>query len=228
MHRISCRPLVALVALLVPGATLLAQSPGMAQPTNRIGIVAGLNLATVTGQTDNSIQTKNKSGFMAGVFLVRPIAEHLDIQPELIFTQKGAVASGSGAELSVTLNYVELPVLFRYNIPVSSSGVRPYVYAGPSFAYRTSCDFTASGGGITASGSCKSANSGSSSDEPKTVDVGGVVGGGIAFAIGGRAISFGARYEAGFLDLNKNPAPGESRASNRVLTFLGTLEFPMP
>ena len=89
MHRLSCRSLAALVSLLVPAAALVAQSPGMTQPSNRIGVVAGFNLASLTGQTESSITTKNKRGFMAGVYLAHPIWEHIDIQPELIFAQKG-------------------------------------------------------------------------------------------------------------------------------------------
>lgn len=53
-----------------------------------------------------------KTGFAAGIFGDFPINKILSIQPEIVFVQKGGEESnGSIGTSSITLNYVDVPLL---------------------------------------------------------------------------------------------------------------------
>ena len=59
--------------------------------------------------------------------------------------------------------------------------------------------------------------------EFKTVDVGWVFGGGLAFAAGRRAITIGARYEVGLRNIT---TVGDTK--NRALSLVASVEVPLP
>ena len=218
---------IAILLVLSPAAGLSAQSQESPPRVNRWGIVAGLNFARFTGTDDPS--TTNQKGLMAGVYALRPLAENFDFQPELLFTQKGVGFAESGATGALTMNYVEIPLLVRFNVPVTSPDMRPHVYAGPAFAVRLTCNESVSSGSFSASGSC-STNGGTttsnSANDPKSLDAGAVVGGGVSFRLsGGRAMSVGVRYEFGLIDITPTAAASSTATRNRVLTFLASLDF---
>ncbi len=75
------------------------------------------------------LDPKFKLGFQLGVGYEIAVAESFAIQPELLFTQKGAMIEESGDKVTFTLNYLELPIMFKYKFS------NFYVNAGPYFAY---------------------------------------------------------------------------------------------
>jgi len=80
-----------------------------------------------------------KMGFVAGFYAVAPINEFLAFQPELLFVQKGGESAGDLTDEAVTLNYIDLPILLRLNVPVAPE-VRPYIIAGPNVGYLVSAE----------------------------------------------------------------------------------------
>lgn len=77
-----------------------------------IGIKAGGNIATLSGDgTDN---VSSKTNFHAGFFMEIDAAKDLKIQPELLFTVYGFKQTGEDAIPNVRLNYVVLPVIAKY------------------------------------------------------------------------------------------------------------------
>jgi hypothetical protein len=147
---------------------------------------------------------------------VLPVAPSFAIQPELMFTMKGNSDSGG----TTKIDYIELPVLARFEIPAFAH-VKPFFYGGPGFAYRMSCAFEGSEFSIT----CDSAQTIGRRASPgvyySRTDVDGIIGGGLAFDVGGRTMTVGLRYDVGFV---KFLSDGDSK--NRVLSFMGTLEWP--
>jgi len=198
----------------------LAGAQANVAPSPRYGIVGGLNLASLSDEPGLG----NRTAFNGGVMLSLPVSNGFAIQPELLYTMKGASEASNGVSGAAKINYLELPVLMRYDIPVSG-GVRPLVYAGPSVALKTGCSIEATDGTAHVSFSCEDAVR--EVGDPGTsltfanADVGGVVGGGLAFDVGARQLTIGVRYELGFVSISSN-----SDSKNRVLSFVGTFEWP--
>jgi hypothetical protein len=195
-----------------------AWTPSLAQSnpqwTPRFGITGGANLATLTGRGFE--KPSNRTGFAAGLVAVLPVAPSFAIQPELMFTMKGNSDSGG----TTNINYVELPVLARFEAPAFGR-VKPFVYGGPGFAYRMSCALEGSEFSMT----CDSAQTIWRRASPgvyySRTDVDGIIGGGLAFVVGGRTMTVSVRYDVGFV---KFLSDGDMK--NRVLSFMGTLEWP--
>ncbi|MFT3824557.1 MAG: porin family protein [Chitinophagaceae bacterium] len=100
------------------------------------GLKAGLTLSNIDG---NGMSSKVKPGFQIGGFAERTFNSKWSIQPELMFSQSVVTRNDeflkyyntegrSGTKDKVSLWYVAVPVLVRYNItPVIS------VLAGPQY-----------------------------------------------------------------------------------------------
>jgi hypothetical protein len=198
----------------------LSQSNPQSKP--RVGIIGGANLATLSGSYFEN--ASNRIGFAAGVMAVLPVSPSFAIQPELMFTMKGANSKPGGPDGTATIDYIELPVLARFEMPAFRH-MKPFVYGGPGFAYRTSCTLE----GRDAQGpirvGCDSLASQAALAVPgakySRTDVDGIIGGGLAFDVGGRTMTVGVRYDVGFVKLLSY-----SDSKNRVLSFMGTLEWP--
>src|SRR5215813_4652416 len=89
------------------------------QLSPKLGIKGGVNL---TNMYVNDISDENmKVGVNLGFFAKLPLTRGFSIQPELLYTSKGAKETynnffqGSG-EYRFNLNYIELPVLAVINV----------------------------------------------------------------------------------------------------------------
>ena len=99
------------VALTLTAGAISAQE-------SRFGIKGGLNVSTLT---TNDFDDKNlKPGFHVGVFNKISLGEALAIQPELLFSTKGAKYSYDNilvkGDSKFNLNYIELPVKLVVNL----------------------------------------------------------------------------------------------------------------
>jgi hypothetical protein len=197
----------------------------------RVGLTGGMNLATLSG-ADVDGGLKNRTGFMVGGLVVIPVAHNVALQPEILFATKGAdFPTTQAVSGGMKLQYVEVPVVLRLDVP-ASGGVKPFAYAGPAFSLKTSCAFEGRAQGVSASINCDDVFG--QVGEPgaltfRTADVGGLIGGGLAFDVGGRVVTVGARYELGFVNVMSagTTTPSTSIDSkNRVLSILGTFEWP--
>lgn len=98
----------------------------------KFGVKGGVNFSNL--YTDNVEDNNVMTGFNAGVFTKLSITESLAIQPELLYTTKGAELKYNNAFVNGTstfrLNYLELPVLLVINLTDNFN-----VHAGPYFSY---------------------------------------------------------------------------------------------
>jgi hypothetical protein len=132
MKRIMCAALLS--AALTTGAGVLAQeqqTPAESSLTPKFGIKGGVNLTNMF--VDDVSDENMKVGFNAGFFAKLPVARGFSIQPELLYTSKGAkltydnIIQGEG-EYRFNLNYIELPVLAVINVAKNFNlHVGPYV-----------------------------------------------------------------------------------------------------
>lgn len=99
----------------------------------KFGIKGGVNL---TNMYVKDVSDENmKVGFNAGFFAKLPVTRGFSIQPELLYTSKGAKETynnfieGKG-EYRFNLNYIELPVLAVINVAKNFN-----IHAGPYVSY---------------------------------------------------------------------------------------------
>lgn len=167
------------------------------------GIKAGINLANLTGD-DVSDDAGMKFGIAAGGYLVYEINPMFALQPELLFTMKGTFVDGEGYEQTTNLNYIEIPVLAKLNIPMDGM-MKPAVFLGPAFGINMSAtydyesDYGDDDGDI---------------DDIKSTDFGLVLGAGASFG----KISVDARYNMGLTNIYD--LDGDPEAKNSVISLL--------
>jgi hypothetical protein len=109
------------------------QTPGMPVKITK-GIKAGLNSSKFTG--DDVSDLKSKSGFIGGVFVRVGVLGIVAVQPELLYTQKGAKIDSASTKITYNVNYLEIPLLVRVDIPFVI--VRPFLYGGPTLGFKLS------------------------------------------------------------------------------------------
>ncbi|MDZ7718779.1 MAG: porin family protein [Balneolaceae bacterium] len=109
---------------------------GIACQDRSFGIKGGAAAYQITNDVGSSSSTSDrKIGFEAGIFGEFPINRLLSIQPEAVFVQKGGEeTSEQFGNSSITLNYVDVPLLLKINAPVDGM-LQPYIFGGPYAGY---------------------------------------------------------------------------------------------
>lgn len=130
-----------LITILVIGAIIvLAALPQPAAAAIQFGIKVGGNIAKPTGaDTEDPVATlKSRVGFTGGIFLAFNFGRILTIQPEIVYTMKGAsyVALDDSYTDKLYANYIEIPLLLKLRIPIPV--IQPFVFAGPSVGFKLS------------------------------------------------------------------------------------------
>jgi hypothetical protein len=200
-HRIA--GIVAAVMMAAPVAGAAAQGVPLIPKRPSIGIMGGVNLATISG--DDVGNADNRTGFLGGIYVTVHLTNTFAIQPEALYSQRGA-SQDIDSESSATfkLDYIDIPVLLRYDIPVAGP-IRPFFVAGPAFGLQVKCAVSAEGNGASASVDCDRIGEESEVQfEKRTFDLSGVAGAGLDFNLGGHTLMIGARYQHGFSDVVKD------------------------
>ena len=85
----------------------------------KFGVKGGVNLSNL--YTDEADDNNLKAGLNLGLYAKLPLTKGISIQPELIYSSKGAKLTYSNfvlgkGEYRFNLNYVEVPVLLVFNL----------------------------------------------------------------------------------------------------------------
>ncbi len=163
-----------------------------AQSSLKFGPTVGINFATIGGKDANQFATNlsSKTGLYIGGFMNYQFAELFALQPEVAYSMKGATDAENGVNYTITLNYIEIPVLLKFYIPLAgASTVKPNLYAGPAFAFNVASSITATSGGQT--------QTSDQSSNTKGFDFGLAFGGGVGFYVGTGLLDFSVRYTLG-------------------------------
>lgn len=134
-----------------------------------VGVRGGLGQASFYG--DDVEDAGYRPGFTGGVYLTYQVNRAFSIQPELLYTVRGAkdhdVAATTAVEdFRVRQDFIEVPILFKLSAPLQP--VTPRLFAGPSFNFATNHEID----GVDAD------------DSFSDFGVGGVIGGEIAYDLG--------------------------------------------
>ena len=102
--------------ILVPAVMCFA---ALVHAQVRFGVKAGYNLSTLVYSGTFSLEgEKPKSGFNAGIFAVIPFSESFSLVPELIYSSQGTNVQNSYGNGHLDYDYINIPVLLRYKIPM--------------------------------------------------------------------------------------------------------------
>ena len=95
----------------------------------RFGIVAGQNIATIKSKKNDSQDVI--TGLLGGLAVQIIWPKGFVLQPEVLYSQKGCVFSGSGIKYNI--DYAEVPVKMMYRLHMAQ--VMPFVFVAPYGAY---------------------------------------------------------------------------------------------
>jgi hypothetical protein len=196
-----------------------------AQVQTSVGGHVGINLAKLVGEEFNgdNVDTDSRTGFLFGAVAEFRFSDNIAVQPELNFIQKGYSEEfdffGVTEEVELTLNYLEIPILFKGGASLGSN-LRLDGLVGPSFGF----------GMGDAKGKVNSDEEDLDWEDDlglKKFDFGVQIGGMVSFNVGSSAQLFvDGRYLLGLSNLFDDPQ-GDEKANNRGIAFsLGAL-FPL-
>jgi hypothetical protein len=173
------------------------------------GLKVGMNLASNHG--DDVEDAKIKLGFCGGGFVAFALGHVAVIQPELLYSQKGAkwedVFLDETYKVTYKFSYLEIPVLIKMIIPVQGK-VKPNLFLGPYFGIMiTDPRVEIKVDGTTMEDDLQGV---------KDTDFGVVLGGGVDFGLKKGKIVFDARYGLGLTTLGEE----DIDAKNNVFSFL--------
>ena len=197
------------IPAIVLGIVLLCSASAFAQGLGK-GVRGGLNLTNVDmsgDEGDGALEWQMRGVF--GGFATWQMTSWLELQPELLYSMKGAKSDEFGITTKLLLDYVEVPVLGR--ISRGALGMRRfYVAAGPSFGLlvraKSRSDFGSSTEEIDIS------------DDVERFDLGIVVAGGVEFS----SIVVDGRYTLGLSDIDTSD---DVKSRNRAVSLTVGFKF---
>jgi hypothetical protein len=178
--------------------------------TPKFGIKGGVNLTNL--YVDDVEDENMKVGLNAGVFVKLPVTRGFSIQPEVLYSSKGAKLRynnvfGEG-EYRYNLNYVEVPLLAVFNL-----GKNFNIHAGPYAAFLASANIKRLD---TESGDVDHIAD-LDTDDFEKFDYG--LTGGLGFDVD--KFTLGARYNYGLNEIGKDGIAGQAtkNSKNSAFTF---------
>jgi hypothetical protein len=161
----------------------------------QLGLKAGVNFANVVGDDVDGVDSK--TGFAGGLFFMYQFNKLFAIQPEAYYTMKGATDEeailGETATLTISLDYIEVPILFKVIIPIENSPIRPSVFVGPYVAFNTTAKQK-----LEYMGESQEADI----EDVASTDFGLVFGAGLGFPVGTNEVGVDFRYGLGLTSLD--------------------------
>ncbi|MFB6273195.1 MAG: outer membrane beta-barrel protein, partial [Salinibacter sp.] len=124
--------------------------PVQAQVQIRVGVREGGNFATLQGGDRTQAVTprfskspatlSRRPGLILGGLVQLDPNGPLAFQSEALWIWKGATGTTNRGEIVTTLNYLEVPLLAKYRLPVSWKSITGHLLAGPTFGLVTQAE----------------------------------------------------------------------------------------
>ena len=131
------------MALVLSVALFGATSDAFAQGVSG-GIKGGVNFSNLTfdfDDGDDDLEFDSRTGLVGGAFVTLPLGDIFSVQPEFLYTQKGAKLNEDGFESDVRVDYFEVPVLARFSSAPSGNSSFQF-FAGPYVAFKLKAEAT--------------------------------------------------------------------------------------
>jgi Outer membrane protein beta-barrel domain len=165
------------------------------------GIKAGASFGNISNKGVLPGNLKTRTGAAGGLYLGSGGVIGFGI--EGLYAQRGAKSDESFADSQTRLDYIDVPVYLKLQVP--TPGIRPYGYAGPQISFEVRCK--------TAAGAACPDNS-----ERKKTDYAAVIGGGVRIGSSRLGFRVEGRYVYGLADLKVSTVT--SSESYKTRTFL--------
>jgi len=138
------------VAGTVLGLVVFA-APALAQVRPDVGVQGGGSIANVsftTSDTDFAPDFKTRTRGVGGLYTGWDFRPNVGLQVDVLYSQRGAKLNFSfddqgettNADITVGLDYIEIPMLVRANAPMSDAGTFR-VFGGPSLGFKVRDNF---------------------------------------------------------------------------------------
>ncbi len=188
-----------------------------------LGVKGGLNSSdlSISDPDDPSVDLDTKTGFAGGIWGQFPIGDLFAIQPEFLYSPKGAQLSEDEVTASINLKYFEIPVLLMARIPTNGN-LRPLFYVAPVVAFESSCKLAASGEGVSIDVDCDAAGDATGGDfelKTKSTDFGMAFGVGLEVNLDAIVLQLDGRYNLGLTNVNDTSGAEEVSVKNRTWQF---------
>jgi hypothetical protein len=184
------------------------------QGNTGFGIIGGLSFSKLAlgdgNQLDNA---KKRTTFAGGAFFTLGLGNILAVQPEVLLSMKGTKASNptqnfTTGDLTLSLDYIEIPLLVKGYIPTGNPNLKPNVFVGPAFSFLINCRV----GEDVASGTRSCSNGGPTI---KDTDTSIMFGAGLDFI---QHFTAQVRFDYGVSDIDTDPGTAYNRS---VLVMIG-------
>lgn len=128
--------LIATILLVIVGLNTqsIAQLPGAPVGISK-GIKGGFNFANLRG--DDVEGSSSRKALVVGGFVKINLLNIIALQPEVLYSGKGAEFDSNSTKTTTKITYLEIPVLVRINA-VNAGLLHAGLIAGPSFAFTLS------------------------------------------------------------------------------------------
>jgi hypothetical protein len=168
----------------------------------------------------SNVSFEYQAGFAIGGFVAVPMGNSGLFQPEVYFVRRvtTAVESAMNIDTEIRLDYLEIPVLFKYS-RAAAGRTSPTFFAGPSVAF----ELAAKAKDLTAGGAREDI-----ADALVDVEFGLVFGGGVDFASG---LQIDVRYYWGLTNIIKDDSVGDDFVDpnddfkNRMFAIMAGFSF---
>lgn len=211
--RVFARPFALAAALFALGVV-----PVTAQTQTTLSFRAGASIATLGG--DDVTDADSRTGLNVGGGLTFGLSENLGVLVGATYAQKGATATGDGAEITFKIDYLEIPVLLQLGVPTSGS-ISPRFFIGPAVGAEIGCEVEGTEGGVTVSADCSDFGA-----PVKSVDIGAMGGAGLSMSTGGAmSITLDVFYNLGLSTIDDTSNPDDVK--NRAWSILGGVSIPV-
>jgi outer membrane protein with beta-barrel domain len=176
------------------------------------GAKGGVALADLHfGGEGEEVKTDLRIGLVAGGFVNRSLFGRFELQPEVLYAQKGTTIDEAGAALHIELDVLDVPVVVRYPL-MGPPHRRVIVFAGPSVGFRIRARLKTTLGGEEEEEDVK--------DDVEPAEFGVVFGAGMEF---GR-VHVDGRYDWGITDVESDNS-GDASVKHRVWMILAGYRF---
>jgi len=200
---------------VVPTEAEPVEQPGL----TGFGIIGGLISSKLSLGDGNALEdAKNRTAFAGGAFFTLGLGSILAIQPEVLLTMKGTRASNptqnfTTGDLTLSMDYIEIPLLLKAYIPVKNPNLRPNLFAGPAIAFLINCRV----GEDVISGTRDCANGGPTI---KSTDTSIMFGAGLDFM---QHFTAQVRFDMGLQDVDEEQGTAKNRSLMLMLGYFFAL-----
>ena len=183
-----------------------------------LGVLGGLNIANVSvDPLEEGLDLSSRTAFGFGGVLDFGLNESVALHLEPMYLQKGTKAVADGVDIEFKVDYLEVPVMFKYAFGTSET--KPYIMVGPTIGFNLNAKMKVSAGGFSDEEDIK--------DEIKSIDFGLGFGAGVSLAMGNNSIFVEARYAIGLTNINDDPDDPDTDIKTKGIQIFAGITFPL-